>query len=61
MLLLQVLFKLLQQLGWNYISIIYDNDAYGTQAAKELRDLAHTENLCVPMFEALPLDYRYTK
>ncbi|XP_070198021.1 uncharacterized protein [Littorina saxatilis] len=54
----QVLFKLLQQLGWNYISIIYDNDAYGTQAAKELRDLAHTENLCVPMFEALPLDYR---
>ena len=55
---LQVLLKLLQQLGWNYISIVYDDDAYGRQAAEQLRDLAQSQELCVPSFTALPLDYR---
>ncbi|XP_070198220.1 uncharacterized protein [Littorina saxatilis] len=54
----QVLLKLLQQLGWNYFSIVYDNDAYGREAAQQLRDLASQRDLCVPSFESLPLDYR---
>ena len=56
---LQVLLMLLQQLGWNYISIVYDDDAYGQQAAEQLRDLAKSQELCVPSFTALPLDYKY--
>ena len=56
---MQVLLKLLQQLDWNYIAIVYDDDAYGRQAAEELRDLSKGQDLCVPSFTALPLDYRY--
>ena len=55
---MQVLLKLLQQLDWNYIAIVYDDDDYGRQAAEELRDLSKGQDLCVPSFTALPLDYR---
>ena len=47
---MQVLLKLLQQLDWNYIAIVYDDDAYGRQAAEELRDLSKGQDLCVPSF-----------
>jgi len=56
---MQMLLRLLQQLDWNYIAIVYDDDAYGRQAAEELRDLSKGQDLCVPSFTALPLDYRY--
>ena len=58
---MQVLLKLLQQLDWNYIAIVYDDDDYGRQAAEELRDLSKGQDLCVPSFTALPLDYRYVR
>ena len=58
---MQMLLRLLQQLDWNYIAIVYDDDAYGRQAAEELRDLSKGQDLCVPSFTALPLDYRYVR
>ncbi|KAL8622265.1 hypothetical protein ACOMHN_043788 [Nucella lapillus] len=53
----QVLQKLLQKLGWNYIAIVYDDDAYGRESAHKLRELARAIDICVPSFAALPLDY----
>ncbi|XP_076468064.1 uncharacterized protein LOC143298918 [Babylonia areolata] len=57
----QVLLRLLQKLGWNYISIVYNDDAYGREAAQQLRAEAASLNLCVPSFAALPLDSRSQK
>ena len=51
--------KLLQQLNWNYVSIVYDNDAYGTRAAEQLKMLLTSAGMCVPNFASLPLDYTY--
>nr|KAG5689721.1 hypothetical protein BaRGS_006402 [Batillaria attramentaria] len=49
--------ELLVQIKWNYVAIVYDDDAYGRQAATRLRALAQDRHICVPLFEALPLDH----
>ena len=48
--------ELLVQLKWNYVAIVYDDDDYGRSAATELRRLAEGRELCVPVFESVPLD-----
>ncbi|KAK7473848.1 hypothetical protein BaRGS_00034899, partial [Batillaria attramentaria] len=53
----KVLLELLVQIKWNYVAIVYDDDAYGRQAATRLRALAQDRHICVPLFEALPLDH----
>ncbi|KAK7097647.1 hypothetical protein V1264_004594 [Littorina saxatilis] len=54
----QVILELLKQLKWNYVAIVYDDDDYGRSAATELRELAESEHLCVPVFARVPLDPR---
>ena len=38
------------------MAIVYDDDDYGRSAATELRRLAEGRELCVPVFESVPLD-----
>nr|KAG5689718.1 hypothetical protein BaRGS_006399 [Batillaria attramentaria] len=53
-----VLAELLVQLKWNYVAIVYNDDAYGRHAATQLRGQAQDRGICVPVFAALPLDYK---
>ena len=48
--------KLLLQLRWNYVAIVYADDDYERSAATELRRLAEGRQLCVPVFASLPFD-----
>nr|KAG5689320.1 hypothetical protein BaRGS_022044 [Batillaria attramentaria] len=48
--------ELLEQLDWNYVAIVYDEDDYGRSAATELRRLAEDRQICVPVFESMPID-----
>ncbi|KAK7473400.1 hypothetical protein BaRGS_00035373, partial [Batillaria attramentaria] len=52
----QVMLELLEQLDWNYVAIVYDEDDYGRSAATELRRLAEDRQICVPVFESMPID-----
>ncbi|KAK7500603.1 hypothetical protein BaRGS_00008178, partial [Batillaria attramentaria] len=52
----QVMLELLEQLEWNYVAIVYDEDDYGRSAATELRRLAKDRQICVPVFEGMPTD-----
>ncbi|KAK7500604.1 hypothetical protein BaRGS_00008179, partial [Batillaria attramentaria] len=54
----QVMLELLEQLDWNYVAIVYDEDDYGRSAATELRRLAEDRQICVPLFESMPVDTR---
>ncbi|KAK7473847.1 hypothetical protein BaRGS_00034898, partial [Batillaria attramentaria] len=56
----KVLAELLVQIKWNYVAIVYDDDAYGRQAATQLKALAQDRDICVPVFAALPLDIKDT-
>ncbi|KAK7484481.1 hypothetical protein BaRGS_00024237, partial [Batillaria attramentaria] len=49
-----VITKLLLELRWNYIAIVYIDDDYGTTAATALRQEAERQNICVPVFDSLP-------
>ncbi|KAK7097282.1 hypothetical protein V1264_004287 [Littorina saxatilis] len=54
----QVMIRLMLQLQWNYVAIVYDDDDYGRSAATELRRLAEKHQVCVPVFVSLPVDAR---
>ncbi|XP_046553834.1 metabotropic glutamate receptor 5-like [Haliotis rubra] len=55
----EVTLKLMQALNWNYVSIVFDSDTYGRDAAYALRVSAEAEDICIPVF--LSLDLGQTK
>lgn len=38
---------LMKRLDWNYIAIIYEDDAYGIGGKKHLEEMASKENICI--------------
>ncbi|KAJ8315689.1 hypothetical protein KUTeg_007839 [Tegillarca granosa] len=43
----QMMILLMKNLDWNYIAIIYEDDAYGIGGKKHLEEMASKENICI--------------
>ncbi|XP_050416033.2 uncharacterized protein LOC126829910 [Patella vulgata] len=48
----QVMLQLMLELKWNYVGIIYEDIAYGHDAAQELRVLATANGICIPVYHS---------
>lgn len=44
------------QMGWSYISIIYEESNYGVKAYEELETLLNKRNICIAIKEKLVKD-----
>ncbi|XP_067663582.1 uncharacterized protein [Haliotis asinina] len=51
-----VMIKLLQQLKWNYIAIVYEADTYGEEGASALKTKAKENGICVPQYVSIATD-----
>ncbi|XP_046566042.1 LOW QUALITY PROTEIN: uncharacterized protein LOC124274716 [Haliotis rubra] len=51
-----VMLKLLQQLKWNYIAIVYEADTYGEEGANALKAKAEENGICVPQYVSIATD-----
>ena len=49
----QALVAISQKNNWKYVSVIYTNDAYGTNGAEGFRDLALRSGICIGLFHSI--------
>ncbi|XP_039261394.2 metabotropic glutamate receptor 4-like [Styela clava] len=43
-----------KQLGWNYISVVYEDDFYGVRGYTEVKETAEKENICIAISQPVP-------